>query len=108
MKCHGVWFDRHELTAIWSVAVAAVVDGRAVASGRLATAGGDIAGAAAEALVYSPELGVVIVEGSVRAAGAAVEGLASAPEVAGIVAEAAGAVFEGLASIVGGILEGLF
>lgn len=105
--CRGVWFDRHEIAAIWSVALAAVVDGQTAIPGRLSAAGSDIAGAAVEALVYSPDLGVVIVEGSVRAAGSALDGLSAAPEAAGVVVEVAGVVFETLASMVGAILDGL-
>ena len=60
-----------------------------------------------DALVYSPDLGAVVVDGSLRVAGAAIDGLAAAPEAAGFVAEAAGVVFEALAAMVGAALDGL-
>ena len=106
-KCRGVWFDRHEIAAIWTVAVAAIVGARAANSERGFDIGSDSATTALEALSYSPDVGGVIVEGTLRAAGTALEGISAAPEAAGLVLEAAGSVFEALASMVGAILDGL-
>ena len=105
--CRGVWFDRHELSAIWTVAIAAVADARVANSSRAAAATTDGGASMLDVLAYSPEVGAVVVDGSLRVAGAAIEGLASVPDAAGLVARAAGVVFEALVSMVGGVLDGL-
>ena len=106
-RCRGVWFDEHELSAIWTVAIATVVDVDAADSSRAPGASGDGRAALVDALVYGPDVGAVVIEGSVRVAGSAIDGLAAAPELAGSVAEAAGSVFEALVSLVGAVLDGL-
>ena len=106
-RCRGVWFDEHELSAIWTVAIATVVDADAASSSRAPGASGDGRAALVDALVYGPDVGAVVIEGSVRVAGSAIDGLAAAPELAGSVAEAAGSVFEALVSLVGAVLDGL-
>lgn len=106
-RCRGVWFDRHEISAIWTVAIATVVEAGGANSSRALSATADGSAGLLEALVYSPDLGAVVVEGSLHVAGSAIEGLAAAPEAAGFVVEAAGVVFEALVSMVGAALDGL-
>ncbi len=107
IKCRGVWFDRHELSAIWAVALATVVEGRSTNPGRAFGASSDGGAALLDALAYSPDVGAVVIEGSLQAAGSAIHGLTVVPEVAGAVVESAGVVFEALVSMVGAALEGL-
>jgi len=106
-RCRGVWFDQHELSAIWTVAIAAAVDGGGANSSRALSTTGDGGAALLDVLVYTPEVGAVVVEGSLRVAGAAIDGLSAAPEAAGVVVQAAGGVFEALVSMVGAVLDGL-
>ncbi len=105
-KCRGVWFDAHEIAAVWSLALTAAVQ-RAVPLPvpKDGTTGGEVGLALVESLAYSPDVALAIVDGA-HALGASVEILAAAPEVAGAVAEAAGSVFGALVEIVGGILSG--
>jgi Zn-finger nucleic acid-binding protein len=105
-KCRGVWFDRHEIASVWTLALATALQGRLAAGGDALSGSPDVA-SVVDALSYSPDVGGLIIEGSVRSATAVLDGLASAPEAAGLVAEAAGSVFEVLLSIIGAILEGL-
>ena len=93
-KCKGVWFDHHELEAIWRMERGRVVarsDGRE---------GFD---AVAEALLWTgPDVAVVGAVGAAQVAGAAAE---AAPAFLEGVAEAAGNVFESLVEIVAGLFE---
>jgi hypothetical protein len=103
-RCRGVWFDRHELSAIWTVAITAVVTGGSANARRAQAAASDGGGALAEALVYGPDVGAVVIEGSLRVAGSAIDAI---PDAAGFVAEAAGGVFEALLAMVAAALDGL-
>ena len=106
-KCRGVWFDRHELSMIWTVAIATVVEAEGANSSRALRATSDGGSVLLDALLYSPDLGAVVVEGSLHVAGSAIDGIATAPEAAGIIVDAAGVVFEALTSMVGAVLDGL-
>jgi len=103
--CKGVWFDRHELEAVWTIVLATAIQRVSATHGGPVDIGDP--SALLEILSYSPDLGVAIVEGSGHALGATLEVLASVPEAAGLVAEAAGAVFEVLVEVVAAILSGL-
>ena len=93
-KCKGVWFDHHELEAIWRMErgrVAARSDGR------------EGLDAAAEALLWAgPDVAFVGAVGAAQVADAAAE---TAPAFLQGVAEAAGNVFESLVEIVTGLFE---
>jgi hypothetical protein len=97
-RCHGVWFDNAELSAIWRMNVEAV-RGRA---GTRRVRGTDIAAATGdglmEAMFWSPHL---VVYG-----GAAVIDLVGS--AAGPAAEAVGGAAEGVFSAVLEIISGLF
>ena len=107
IRCRGVWFDRHELSAIWTVAIAAVLEAGGSNASRALRATGDGGAGLTEGLLYTPDIGAAVVDGSLQVAGSAIDGLAVAPEAAGFVAEAAGVVFEALVTIVGAALDGL-
>ena len=93
-KCKGVWFDHHELEAIWRME-----RGRVVARGD----GREGFDAVAEALLWTgPDVAVVGAVGAAQVAGAAAE---AAPAFLEGVAEAAGNVFESLVEIVAGLFE---
>lgn len=106
-SCRGVWFDRHELSAIWTLALCSAVEGRRDNSARAVGATSDGGGALLEALAYSPDVGAVVIDGSVQAAGSVMHGVTAAPEVVSVVGEAAGTVFEVLVVLVGAALEGV-
>jgi len=123
-RCKGVWFDHHELAAIWTLE-----RGRAVARRKepAVAAGSDGAGATAlaadalaDALLFMPDVVFLGAHAAGHAVAGAAEVLAHAPsalgEVAGGAAEAAGglagaigdaaaSVFEALVEIVGGIFS---
>lgn len=110
-RCKGVWFDRVELAAIWTLALArSATAGHPASRSEAAMSGVDVgAYALADALTYSPEL---VIYGA-RAAGYAVaasgEALANAPEVAaglaGGVAEAAASVFEAVLGMIADVFS---
>jgi len=93
-RCHGVWFDNAELSAIWRMNLAAATARRGRGSKALA-AGGDVL---LEAMFWSPDL--VIYGG--MAVGEAVGHLA------GPAAEVAGDAAEGVFSFIMEIISGLF
>jgi Zn-finger nucleic acid-binding protein len=105
-SCRGIWFDGHEVAAVWTIALAAAAQGHTLQMGASPTTS-DLSISALDALTYSPDLGAVIVEGSMHAVAATPELLSGLPEAGGVVAEAAGAVFEVLVQVIGVILEGL-
>ena len=89
-KCKGVWFDHHELEAIWRLERSRVA----------ARSDGQGADAVAEALLWTgPDVAAV---GAAQVADAAAE---AAPTFLEGVAEAAGNVFESLVEIVTGLFE---
>ena len=104
-KCRGVWFDHHELSAIWTLQL-----DHAVAARR---AGGSAAGDASlvllDSLIWAPDLLFLSAHGAVHALGAAGEAIANGPEAIGgaveVVGEAAASVFELIVDIVGGIFS---
>ena len=92
-RCKGVWFDHHELEAIWRMErsrVAARNDGH----------GADVV---AEALLWTgPDVAFLGAVGAAQVADGAAE---AAPAFLEGVAEAAGNVFESLVEIVAGLFE---
>lgn len=118
-RCEGVWFDRDELAAIWSVALDRSLAKRNLPRGK---AVGDVAEEGGELLMstlfFAPDLVFYGAYAAGHAAGAAVEAasrlpdaIGAAPELAGsafeAVGEAAGSVFETILEIISGIFDGL-
>jgi Zn-finger nucleic acid-binding protein len=128
--CRGVWFDHHELDAIWRFELAAAVARRRAATGD--NAAGDAAtshGALTvlDVLVWTPDLPAAAVYGAAHlgsaaaeaagaaagaaaeAAGAAARAAGQAPEIAAAAAEAAteaaAGVFETVVEIIAGIFS---
>ena len=98
-RCKGVWFDHHELEAIWEMERDRLVArrGRNGAVARTADTGADVL---FETLFWAPDLVFV----GAHVAGHAVAGAAeAAPAALEAVGEAAGSVFEAILEIVGGI-----
>jgi hypothetical protein len=110
-RCRGVWFDRHELAALWSFALSTTALSKSLNSkspGLEVDAGTMLVDTlhSAELLAYTPDVGVAVVEGVAHTASGSIEILAVVPEVAGAVAEAAAATFEILLEAVAAILSG--
>jgi Zn-finger nucleic acid-binding protein len=93
-RCHGVWFDNAELSAIWRMNLAAATARRGRGSKALA-AGGDVL---LEAMFWSPDL---VLYGGMAAAEAV-------SHLAGPAAEVAGDAAEGVFSFIMEIISGLF
>lgn len=108
--CRGVWFDHHELAAIWQAGF-----GRAAGERSPGAAWGGAGEVLLESLFYAPDLAFYGARTAANvAAGAAShvpDLVAAAPEVAAtvfeVVGEAAASVFEVIVSIICGIFEGL-
>lgn len=95
-KCHGVWFDNAELSAIWRMNVAAATT-RAMSKRRgrgteVASVGGDVL---LSAMFWTPDLVLYGGMAAGHAAGAAVE----------VVGSAAEGVFATIMEIIGGLFE---
>jgi Zn-finger nucleic acid-binding protein len=104
-SCKGVWFDHHELAAIWTLEL-----GNAVAAHRQGLAPGDASLVLLDSLIYAPDLLFYGAYGVGNALAAAGDSVASGgPELLGgaveVVGHAAESVFEALLEIVGGIFS---
>jgi Zn-finger nucleic acid-binding protein len=105
-ECRGVWFDRHELDAIWRIEVNALTEARQqkFAAGQATRDGGLVL---LDALAFDPWLTFYGVHALGQVASGGVNVIGSVPEIAGgvgdVVAEAAGSVFETIAEIIGSI-----
>ncbi len=99
--CHGVWFDRHELAALWSEQLEVALRRRRRGGA------GDLG--LLEAFAYSPDLafyGAYAAGDMVVNAGTGLgEAVGSAGGVAEAVGEAAASVFETIAGIIAGIFS---
>ncbi len=118
-ECKGVWFDHHELKAIWGASFDRALRKQPLLQSDTAGVVGEGAGQLLfETLFYAPDL----VYYGARAAGHAAiasaemasrlpEAMVATPEAASTVfeaaGEAAGSVFEVVVEILGGIFEGL-
>lgn len=98
-RCKGVWFDHHELEAIWQLERDRLVARRGGdgAVGRAAEGGADVL---FETLFWAPELVFVGAHVGGHAVAAAAE---AAPAALDAVGDAAASVFEAILEIVGGI-----
>jgi Zn-finger nucleic acid-binding protein len=92
-RCHGVWFDNRELSAVWRLSVEAMQRRRSSGLGEAAAIGGDVL---LNTMFWAPGL---VVEGAIGAAhlgGAAIE-------VAGGAAEG---VFEAILGFISSLFDG--
>ncbi|WP_419857470.1 zf-TFIIB domain-containing protein [Candidatus Palauibacter irciniicola] len=98
-RCKGVWFDHHELEAIWEMERDRLVArrGRDGAVARTADTGADVL---FETLFWAPDLVFVGAHVAGHAVAAAAE---AAPAALDTVGDAAASVFEAILEIVGGI-----
>ena len=115
-RCHGVWFDNAELSAIWRLNLAAATARAAARPGvgaeALAT-GGDVL---LNALFWTPDLVVYGASAATHAVAAAAQSVASvagsgaaadaATAAAGVVGDAAEGVFSMIADIIAGLFDG--
>jgi Zn-finger nucleic acid-binding protein len=115
-NCKGVWFDHHELEAIWKEQAGIALERRPDGS-RLARSGDDARDFLLASLWFAPDLAFYgaygaahAVSGLAHAAGSIPDIAAAAPEAAvnlvGAAGEAAGGVFDVIASILAGLFDG--
>jgi Zn-finger nucleic acid-binding protein len=117
--CKGVWFDHHELKAIWGASFDRVMQKRQLTRQNLVASSADgTAGGLLDAVIYAPDLTYLGARAVGHGVSASVEALsqlpgavAAAPDVASgvfdAVGEAAGVVFETVLEIVAGIFSGI-
>ncbi len=117
--CKGVWFDHHELKAIWSASFDRALQKRGISRSDALTGAGDGVGdLLLDTLFYAPDLVYYgaraaghVVSASAEAVSQLPGAIASAPEAASAVYEAvgegAGSVFETIVEIIGGVFDGL-
>lgn len=107
-KCKGVWFDHHEIAAVWTIAVAASLVTKAAVPATASEAEHGT-GLLLEALLYAPDLAAVPIQAAGSVASSAIELAGHAPETIGaaveVVGEAAGSVFGVILEIIGGIFS---
>lgn len=109
--CKGVWFDHAELSAVWSLGLAALVAAKPAAAQPILSSAPTTADVVVDALIYAPDLVYLGARGAVELASVSGQLLTSAPEAAGSVigalGDAAGAVFGAILEVIGAIFEGL-
>jgi Zn-finger nucleic acid-binding protein len=106
-NCKGVWFDHHELSAIWRIELGAALDRRRGRAGA-ALADSDGGMVLLEALAWNPGLVFYGAHAAGQLAGASVNALSNAPEAAGVVVEAAGEAAAGVFDLIMEIISGFF
>lgn len=99
-RCEGIWFDHHELEAIWTLERDRLV-ARYRDQGKVAKVARDGSEVLLETLVWAPEL---VVYGAVAAGKVASAVLEAAPGILEVLGDAAASVFETLVEIIAGIL----
>lgn len=100
--CKGIWFDHHELSAIWRIELGAALERR---GGLDAGDGGLVL---LEALAWNPGLAFYGAHAVGNLAGASMGALSNAPEAAGAVVEAAGEAATGVFELIMEIISGFF
>ena len=107
-RCHGMWLDHHELDVVWTAALIATAPAAGERARSVAAGAGE---AALEMMWYAPGLTTHAAIGAAHAASHLPDVIAAAPEaavhLAGAAGEAAGGIFEAIASIIAAIFEGL-
>jgi Zn-finger nucleic acid-binding protein len=104
-RCKGVWFDHHELSAIWTLEL-----GQSLASSRGQAVGhADASLVLLDSLMWSPHLLFYGAHGVTHALAASAEAVAHTPEALGtaveIAGEAAESVFEAILELVSGFFS---
>jgi Zn-finger nucleic acid-binding protein len=103
-RCRGVWFDHHELDAVWTLERDKLVARRR--GGRLRRRSSDATDVLLGTLVWAPDLLFYGAYAAGHVTASAIEGLAdAAPAAAEAVGEAAASVFETIVEILGGIFS---
>ncbi len=98
-RCDGVWFDRHELDAIWTLERDRLV-AKYREQGKVAKVARDGSEVLLETLVWAPDL---VVYGAIAAGKVASAALEAAPGILEVLGEAAASVFETLVEIIAGV-----
>jgi Zn-finger nucleic acid-binding protein len=107
-KCKGVWFDHHEIAAIWTIGLATSLANRPVATAGVPENehGSSLL---LDAFLFAPDLAFVPVHIAGTVASAAIEAAGHAPETIGVavevVGDAAGSVFGAIVEIIAGIFS---
>jgi len=106
-RCKGIWFDHHELSAIWKLELNAALNRH---RDRTGSALADNAGAVVllDALTWNPGLVFYGAHAAGQLAGAGASALSNAPEAAGAVVEAAGEAAVGVFELIMEIIAGFF
>jgi Zn-finger nucleic acid-binding protein len=104
-RCKGVWFDHHELAAIWKLQLGDALTVRRSAPGESVELASYVL---LDALMWHPGLLYYGAAGAAQAASAAVQGIANAPEIAVGAVEAVGEAAEGVFEVVMGVVAALF
>jgi Zn-finger nucleic acid-binding protein len=116
-RCKGVWFDHHELEAIWGAALDRSLQKRKTRRGdQLAGVADDAGDVLLTSLFFAPDLLLYGAYAAGHAVSASAHALSSLPEAAAAtpelaasafeaVGDAAGSVFEAIIEIVTGIFE---
>lgn len=104
--CRGVWFDRHELAAIWSASFDSALQRRGQTRAPVLAATETAADAVLlDTLFYAPDLFYFGGRAVAEAGGAALNGLSHVPELAAAVPDAASTAFEAVGEAATGVFE---
>jgi hypothetical protein len=106
--CHGVWFDHHEIAAIWRMERDAAVRRRQAQGADAGTTTDVAAYALVDSLFYAPDLVFLGAHAAGRAVAASAEVAGGAPEALGAAAEVAAEAAEGVFSTILEIIGGIF
>ena len=113
-SCKGVWFDHHELDEVWKAQAGLALERRRETA-RLARTGEEAGDVLLATLWYAPDLAFYGAYGAAQAAGGLVHAaghvpdlVAAAPETAVHVVAAAGEAAGGVFDVIASILEGIF
>jgi hypothetical protein len=98
-RCKGVWFDHHEIDAIWTLERDRLV-AKYREQGKVAKVARDGSEVLLEALVWAPDL---VVYGAIAAGEVASTALEMAPGILEVIGEATGSAFGTLVEIIAGI-----
>jgi Zn-finger nucleic acid-binding protein len=114
-SCKGVWFDHHELDAVWTLGAASAVASRPGAAEMVAGGAATAGDVLLDVLWYAPDLAFLGAHAAVHTAGAVAEvvshlpeAAAAAPEAAIALVEAAGEASGSVFDVIAAIFEGIF
>lgn len=103
-RCKGVWFDHHELDAVWAVQASMALEHRSAGS-TLADAGAVTGDVMLDVLFYAPDAAIY---GAAHAVSVVAQVAAHVPEIAGAAPEAAIFAVEAAGEAAGGVFEVIF